>query len=616
MGKRKRIPTRIRPNKKKEFPRELFFFDVESKLKPIDRNTTEHLFWLASWIYVRLNDRAEVAKEERGIAKTTEELHQAILSHLKRKKCLRVISANIGYDVIVSKIPQMLAKEGFENTFLYTEGLTTIMRWKKGDISLEFLNVQNWFRGNVKELGEMIGLHKLEIDLEKANEEEVITYCMRDTEIIKEAIIRHIKFIREMDWGNWGRTLAKQAQNIYRHRYMRHDIYIHCNEEVIALERKAYRGGMVRVFRRGIFQEGPYYKLDVNSMYPYVMLINEYPSRLIRVVKEPDLEYLSKMLKVNCVIADVIINPGEACFPCNVGGRNIYPCFRFRTCLCSRGLEYALEHEWIEKVFIAAIYRKEPLFRSYVKALYPLKEKYTVEGDKIRRQFVKDLLNSLYGAWGKYSKSFIRAPEYDSWNHEWGLEIDLVAKSVSPIYYFGFMAFKLEIEGETWDSFPAIAAHVTEDARLYLWKLIKRAGIEHVFYCDTDSLIVDQVGYHELEDMIDPKELGKLKVEEVTSVLVINARKDYKTDSHQVLKGKPKGAIDLTEDSFEYEEWLSLRGWMEKGPNAPYVTIKRQKKLARQVFDGLEQEDGRIIPFNSPSQIWWTKVNDLTDEPH
>ncbi|GAF92934.1 unnamed protein product, partial [marine sediment metagenome] len=44
--------------------------------------------------------------------------------------------------------------------------------------------------------------------------------------------------------------------------------------------------------------------------------------------------------------------------------------------------------------------------------------------------------------------------------------------------------FELVGYGECFNSFPAIAAEVSAYARMYLYKLMKQAKFENVFYCD------------------------------------------------------------------------------------------------------------------------------------
>ncbi len=56
---------------------------------------------------------------------------------------------------------------------------------------------------------------------------------------------------------------------------------VHMKPEVIKLEIDSYRGGRNECFFIGE-AHGEFYKLDVNSMYPYVMATHYYPIKCLK----------------------------------------------------------------------------------------------------------------------------------------------------------------------------------------------------------------------------------------------------------------------------------------------------------------------------------------------
>ena len=46
-----------------------------------------------------------------------------------------------------------------------------------------------------------------------------------------------------------------------------------------------------------------------------------------------------------------------------------------------------------------------------------------------------------------------------------------------------------------YDSCPIIASTVTAYARCYLFDIMRKAGLENVLYCDTDSVFLTEDGY-------------------------------------------------------------------------------------------------------------------------
>src|SRR5207247_1601614 len=62
------------------------------------------------------------------------------------------------------------------------------------------------------------------------------------------------------------------------------------------------------------------------------------------------------------------------------------------------------------------------------------------------------------------------------------------------------------------DTLLAIPAHVTSYGRTELWRLIVRAGLENVYYCDTDSLILSRAGFVRLANEYTRNTLGGLRL--------------------------------------------------------------------------------------------------------
>ena len=64
-------------------------------------------------------------------------------------------------------------------------------------------------------------------------------------------------------------------------------------------------------------------------------------------------------------------------------------------------------------------------------------------------------------------------------------------------------------------AFVRIASYITSLARLNLYNAARKAGVKNVYYCDTDSLYVNDEGMDRLtnSDMVHNTELGKWKYE-------------------------------------------------------------------------------------------------------
>ncbi len=149
---------------------------------------------------------------------------------------------------------------------------------------------------------------------------------------------------------------------------------------------------------------------------------------------------------------------------------------------------------------------------------------------------------------------------------------------------------------EALHSFPAIAAHVTAFARMYLWHLMGIAGKGNYFYCDTDSLFVNERGLSNLTNIMHDTDLGKLKIESVHESITIHGLKDYVKDDKATIKGVRKAAVRISDTEYEQFQWPTLRGILRSGHTDTYKTASVVKHLTREYTKGIVSASGLIRP--------------------
>jgi DNA polymerase elongation subunit (family B) len=197
----------------------------------------------------------------------------------------------------------------------------------------------------------------------------------------------------------------------------------------------------------------------------------------------------------------------------------IFPVGNFETFLSTPEIIYALEHGHIKKVLAINIYEKANIFSEYVEYFYNMRLEAKAKGDEVRTLLYKLFLNSLYGKFGQKSNHWEKVGEADPTEVKLERIYDVDTKKFITVKIFGGGIFRKndleEGENESFYSFPAIASHVTSYARMLLWKYIETAGIENVYYTDTDSLFVNLEGYKNLEkaNYLNEDTLGLLKLE-------------------------------------------------------------------------------------------------------
>ncbi|KKK57827.1 hypothetical protein LCGC14_3050590, partial [marine sediment metagenome] len=243
------------------------------------------------------------------------------------------------------------------------------------------------------------------------------------------------------------------------------------------------------------------------------------------------------------------------------------------------------------------VYEQASIFKSYVDRFYKLRQKFKAEGIAEYEELCKKMLNSLYGKFGQKAEVWRKIG--DCPNEPDRVEICYIEGCVrtKAIRYLLGEIFELDGYEETFNSFPAIAAHVAAYARMYLYKLMKLVGDGNYYYCDTDSLIINEVGLCKLKELITQTDLGGLKIDEHCRTITIRGLKDYSTAEKNVIKGIRKNAVEIRAGVFQQEQWPSFRGLLRRGEANIYTVKTITKTLNREYTKGTVSSDGSIAPL-------------------
>jgi hypothetical protein len=133
---------------------------------------------------------------------------------------------------------------------------------------------------------------------------------------------------------------------------------------------------------------------------------------------------------------------------------------------------------------------------------------------------------------------------------------------------------------------------------MHLWRLMQRVPEGHLYYVDTDSLLVDQAGLDALKGEIsETGELGKLKVQSEATHVVIRGPKSYIFGETVKQKGIPHGATQTGPDTWEYLQWQSLTGAVHAGVVDEVQQRKVVKQLSTHYRKGHVSPEGWVSPF-------------------
>lgn len=590
----------IKHNKGTETSSSLLFFDTETW--PFGLNSTTpiigHKLRLGVVSHFRLED-SEITRREVLRFKTAEQFWEFLHSKLSSSRPLICYAHNLIFDFrILGGFSKLIGWKG-QDWKLVLSNPPTILKGKIDGCSVSFIDSMNYYRSSLAAIGRDVGIPKDIMPAFTATDEAWWDYCEQDVRILETAIVSLHRLIRDNDLGVMGPTVSACAMHAWRHRFMNVPVAVHDNLDAVQLERRAYYGGRCEAYRIGSIQ-GDAWRVDVNSLYPYVMRRHLYPSKLVGIFDRPPIEWMARNLTQYGGVASVWVECGEDRYPKRRDEGPIYPVGVYRTTLCGAELESAVNRGHVIGVQRCALYVMADLFSEYVDFFYAMKKEHNQAGNSTMRLLSKLFLNSLYGKFAQNSPRFVSRPEYPP-PTLWGPF--QVVNSIKGTKFRALAIAGHTLEetdrGEAFDNLVAISAFVTSYGRVYMDDLKRRAGLPNVHYEDTDSLIVNTAGLDNLAlaGLIGSDGLGELRGDGIADVLTVHGLKDYQFGHKKVLAGVRRDAIQLGEDDYrQYVAENLFESWRRADANT-VLFVETTPHLNREYKKRVVHSDGTTRPL-------------------
>jgi DNA polymerase type B, organellar and viral len=413
-------------------------------------------------------------------------------------------------------------------------------------------------------------LHWVDTQNYGAIPERSLTRGTQTCEAVSEFVIGMLGKIGSHALGSLCATSGSQALHGFKFGYLTDGIYCHDNKDAERLEAKAYFGGRCEVYLINKPIKNAWH-IDIRSLYPYVCATYKLPVRFNSIHYNDDDLSLNECCINECCIADVTISTDMPYYPYRRKPRQdknnnpyiagvdwltetmqsevIYPTGTFRTTLCYPELHIALDHKHIKSVHSVARYTMEPALKKYAETLHNLRCEISTDSEPMLAGWIKSMLVALPGKFGQRERCWYTHPDerapfmYGEW---YGSRPD---GSIGRFRSLAGTVQEDRIGGLAFDSNMAIAAWITSLARAYLLQYIEFVGWDHVYYCDTDALVVDDFAVDVLQKFgkIKQGEMGKFHIKYGPGPMVIYGVKHYREGSRLVCAGLPKGYTQMSD---------------------------------------------------------------------
>lgn len=410
-------------------------------------------------------------------------------------------------------------------------------------------DLHNHLAFSLRHIGHLINIEKLEIDYKGIKEltPELIFYNQRDCLITIEALKQIEKIYQNEGMKKIKSTSGSQAMGLYLRKFFCAN-FKRIPKKDLDIWRRGYSGGWVEVFQQGAFTPGPYYKIDINSLFPFMMLFSLPLPYKFRVVSD-----LSKEER-----------------------REKY-WLGFTPEYDNYHVINSIEHQHLQAknyyVFDVKVYP----FVGYVKYLYAKKEQST----GLAKQIYKKLLNSLYGKFGQLSNLDM----ITNYKYRESPSIYYKEQIIDDLYRIKMTEKKTKFwVNVVWSLF------ITAKARqymLHLYNYLNKQGFK-VYYIDTDAFIISG-DIKKIRHCINNDKIGLFKIEEMANDIDIRAKKMYRFGDNYKCKGVPE---EFRKEFFEngyvqFEKFLRYKEGVKLGVSGITINVKKEDRSKKPLFDPL-----------------------------
>lgn len=522
---------------------------------------------------------------------SVEEFRQELLD--PRYKGKKVFAHNADYDLntLYGSIYDMDPEAIFNGKFIRASNGNAI-----------FADSLNILGASVKKIGEMMGKEKQELGnhqmvskmVNGLPPEKDINYCIRDCEIVWDALLMMFE-----EAGDIKITQASLSMTYYRRFHQPFTIEHNHNTKWFW---DSYYGGRTECFKIGQTYAR---MIDVNSMYPDQMRNQKFPNPkyLKRDKCVKPINFLRRYLPYyeGCVQMTVEHKDNWIGYlPVKMNGKLCFPTGTFSGCWNFNEVRFALDHGMIEILSIEhVVYANamESPFISYIDTLY--EKRYSVT-NPFHIYRIKIYMNSLYGKFAQKIQS--EAIYLD----DMGKHIELIEKHQREGTFLkldifnservdAFLIIKTSKNFSLSYSIPSFASYITSGARVKLLSKLVEMESKRPVYCDTDSIAFEVDTYFD-----NNKKLGEWSKEEKI-LTEIRGLKNYSFvldgELEHKIKGVPKKAVRLSENTFEYTSVIKTKEALRRNMDAG-VEVKRTKVLTNKYDKRIVLENGETKPIN------------------
>lgn len=504
---------------------------------------------------------------------------------------------NLSFDLRVSEALRWLPVYGYALEAIVLEKTASWASFTSDHGALTVCDLHSWLPVPLAKVGAAVGRGRSKVKYATASTDSLVEHCINDTLITIEAVGEIVEYLAKNDAGSFRPTGSGQSHAMWRRRWMpKKTVLVHGDEVALERERVAMWTGRAEAWRWGKLS-GPLYEHDLNLAYCRIAAGSEVPVKLVQRAGRTPVQTYLEMAKRYAILADVTIETDIPTVPTSEDGRVFWPVGKFNTTLWNPELDLAIGAGANVTIHRIWKYLTAPALAPMAEYIIGCLDGGGEVPSRVVRVMLKHWARTLVG------RCALRYREWDDFGSvgAMGLSLstlfDADTGHMTDLLQVGYRVMELTDLAEADSSVPQITGWVMSQARAILWTVMRVAGLENLYYVDTDSVLVNAEGHRRLEANEIIQAAGHLLPKATFTNAQIYGPRNLVLEGERRISGVPKKAIRTGELSFDGEVWSGLRASLESKRHSEVTIMPR----SFDVDDGdprrLHVEQGYTLPF-------------------
>lgn len=483
---------------------------------------------------------------------------------------------NLAYDLRIAQTFDYLPQFGFSLQAIVLDGGHCWARFRDdGGRSLVMCDFASWASVPLARIADMVGMVQAPLPDDPGNDlPGAFERCRGDVRILHRAVSETLQWVEREKLGNFQITGAGQAWNAYRHRFLTEKILVHNHPKVRADERRSIWAGRTEAWRHGTAPE-PVFEFDLPRAYATIARDCALPTVYVGTLPRVSLRNFKEYSRSRHLLSNVSIVTDSPIVPTHHDDRVVWPIGEFRTTLWDCEVHALLQAGASVRIHRTHVYTSTRCLRDWaswiLESLLPESDGVTA----LQRRILKQWSRSLIGRF---------ALQYRSWEPTGTSdESDLfLSKVVGPGEPKGAQLMQvgkdiLELGGltESENSLPQITGYITAMCRVRLWELMNVAGLDNLYYVDTDSLIVNATGANNLRIRMEQDGAYGLVFKSEARKMEILGPRQITVDGELRYSGIPKRSKPVGDHEVTGEVWEGLGQALRHGRSDKVIVHER-----------------------------------------